>query len=226
MSNLVSTQAFSVENYLEQRRTMPAFTMVEIGHGHCPVIGIQPNGFRGQQAYIGIEAGMRTLADNQAAQTAQFRTRYASQNAFFLLHDIGEGKMVWPNPYSDEEQYHGEYNTQTILPDNAADEVFVSNVFCDPLIARDFGRTMLLLNEVSRLVDNSGTIIMRETITPWEVGAVVPEVLDAVGLQQVGTVTPSDGKDWRTLERTYGCEHDSRPHHKSYYKFLGKQFAA
>ncbi len=48
-----------LDDYLEQRARDPSFVMVELGHGRYPMVGQQPHDFTGQQAYIGIETGMR-----------------------------------------------------------------------------------------------------------------------------------------------------------------------
>lgn len=219
--NLSAAEASGIEvpKYLQSRASNSSFTMVEFGYGHCPVVKLQPHEFQGDQVYIGIEAGMRTKS---AADIAiAMRQLHAHKNAFFMVHDIGQGEVYRPDLRSDDEEYKGDYKAETVLPGNIADEVFASNVFCDPLIARSWLRTTNLLAEMSRVMASSGVAVLRETITPWEVDAIGPYSLERAGLTMLDRITPEQ-QAWGDLEQVYGSEYRSPAFPESYYLFLGK----
>lgn len=220
MTTSVNTTNFELTRFLEQRVHNPSFTMVEIGYGHTPVTSLQPHSFTGDQVYIGVEAGMRTKVAETTAQV--MRQVHEPQNAFFMVHDIGEGMVYRPDMRSDDEEYRGDYHAETILPAAIADEVVASNVFCDPLIARSWGRTVTLLKEVSRLLAPTGVAVLRETITPWEVDAIGSVSLSRADLEVLHKTTPEEPNDWKRLESLYGMEIKSPPFPQSYYLFLGK----
>ncbi len=219
ISPVQTAPKFEVLDYLETRASNDSFTMVELGHGRYPVVDLQPHSFTGQQCYIGVEAGMRGQGKEFAAKRTQ--ELFVGKNAFFLQHYIGEGKVTQKDILSNDQTYDGEYHTETVLPAGIANEVVASNVFCDPLIALSWSRTVCLLQEVSRLLDRTGTAVLRETITPGMVDAIGDVSLSRARLQVLARVTPMMGEAWQALENVYGV--DQLPGRwDGYYLFLGK----
>lgn len=210
---------FEVLDFLDSRASNDSFTMVELGHGNYPVVDLQPHSFTGQQCYIGIEAGMRGQGKELAGKRAE--ELFAGKNAFFIQHYIGEGKVTQQEIHSNDQNYDGEYRTETVLPAGIANEIVASNVFCDPLIALSWSRTVCLLQEVSRLLDRTGTAVLRETITPGMVDAIGDVSLKKAGLRQLARVTRMTGNTWQALENVYGVE-QLPGRWDGYYLFLGK----
>lgn len=217
--------SFEIEPYLGQRAGNPSFVMVEIGHGFYPLVDQQAD-LQGQRAYIGIEAGMRSVGGWQAteARSDDMRRQYADRNAFFLTHDLGQGEVI-EDFVTGDMQYRGEFKPETILPDGAADEIVASNVFCDPLIAYNFRYTTELLAEMARLISPMGTIVLRETITPWKVKFIEEFTARVMGLEILRKVSPSDQETWAKLEEVFGTHkdvEDFKTYDSSYYLFLKK----
>ncbi|HVX57928.1 MAG TPA: hypothetical protein VHA37_09460 [Candidatus Saccharimonadales bacterium] len=216
------TPDFDLGDYLDERLHRPSFVMAEIGHGPYPLVANLPRFFSGQRAYIGIEAGMRDrdLAEERAEEFSQ---QYADANASFLTHDIGEGERLQGNTCTDE-WYEGEFEAETILPDAAADEVVASNVFGDPLIAPDFGRTTKLLQEMSRLITHDGLVVVRETITPANAVFLQEYIVKHAGLTILKRVELEEALDWEQLELFYGTHREyANPYQEgSFYLFMGR----
>lgn len=212
---------FEIARYIDSRASISPFTLVEIGHGPYPVAEQQPHDFTGDDVYIGIEAGMRSESGTVNEKLRELRLRNTTRNIFFIKHDIGQGRIIHPDPGSDEEDYDGEFNVETILPSKIADEVVASNVFCDPLIGNSYRRTTDLLQEISRLLTPTGIGVLRETISPWRVNPLGFFLLQNVGLKEVYKVTPEDSETWRSLEAVYGNSNTGEPFDSSYYLFLG-----
>lgn len=222
-SELHTTSQFELQPFLEQRTANPSFTLVEIGHGNCPVVDLQPHPFTGEQCYIGLEANMRGQGVHYSSKRAE--GPFTHKNAFFLQHYLGMGKVTERNVLSNNQSYEGEYHAETVLSIGIADEVVASNVFCDPLIAKSRERTVGLLKEVARLLAPTGTAVLRETITPAMVVHIDAESLGEAGLRIVSTETPSEAENWRSLESLYGIWRSPNPT-KGYYLFLGKVASA
>lgn len=218
----VEATGFEILDYLEERALNPSFVMAELGYGRLPIVGQQPHSFTGQQAYIGIEAGMRGRASAEK-RALRLREEHSGINAFFLMHSLGEGRIKGKR--FGNTRYRGDFDTETILPERAADEVVVSNVFCDPLIARDQGRTIALLQEAARLVTPAGKVVLRDNVSPEAVEHIHHHSLRRAGLEAVRRIRPSDTGDWKDLEQVYGTHydvHDFHPPPESYYLFLAK----
>jgi hypothetical protein len=228
MSEVAPVSHFDAQAHLAARAANPSFTMVEMGHDWLPVAEHQPTAFTGQRVYIGIEAWLRdpygAKRSGLVEKTADIR---ASQNVFFMAQDLG-GEVCRD---SDETPswYSGEYDTQTVLPDGIADEVFMSNVFCDPHIAHYGDRTERLLTEVARLTADGGKIVLRETITPQYVRLLSSPrnpLVRQLGLQVEARVAPNEEEAWGQLEEVYEADRSCaflEPRLDSYYLLLQKQ---
>lgn len=214
---------FSVDTYLDRRATNPSFVMVEIGHGGLPVAYQQNPGFTGQRAYIGIEAWLRDRWNRQRDRKVdQHNALRQGQNIFYVAQKLG-GSVLYDEDNPRYSWYEGEYDPKTLLPDGTADEVFLSNVFCDPHIADSRDATTRLLSEAVRLAESSGMIVLRETITPHKTVYLTSRLIDDYGLRVEGGVIPSDENAWSKLEELYKAEPSKMgPSYGSYYLFLSK----
>lgn len=227
MTNSTSERTFDVEAHLKQRAENESLVMVELGHGNYPVFKQQPFEFTGQRAYIGIEAGMRSGRRRAEIRAKAWRRQNAGTSAFFVVQSIGKGK-----PKGDfrnhTERWLGNYDPRTILPDDAADELFLSNVFCDPFVAHSVTNTGRLSAETSRLLAPEGTMVLRETATPDYV-QFLEQALPKLGLSVLGQVHSSNAVTWAKLEEVYGTHKDRRDlelSSDSYYLFLGHSSVA
>lgn len=212
---------FEVDSYLQQRQEDDSFVMVEIGHGANPVAHKQPFDFVDGRAYIGIEAWMR-YPESRFKQQEVYKDR-TGENIFFVSQDLG-GKVKKPFPEeSSYTYYEGDFNAMTLLPDEAADEVFASNVFCDPLIAFHEQRVSQLLGEVTRIAAKSGMIVLREVTTPhYSKDVPKRDFVNKFGLEREAIVTPTDKESWAQLENIYQPGIGIQPQVGSHYLFLSK----
>lgn len=221
-SPLQAEAGFEVKDYMQQRAENPSLVMVEIGHANLPVAYQQPFSFTEQRAYIGIEAWLR---GGKTGLAKMKRDNPAGQNIFYISQDTGGKATV--NPYVPAE-YEGPFDTQTRLPDKAADEVFASNVFTDPLVGEDEERSSKLLAEVSRIIDDDGVIVLKETATPEHSTYIRNEEFLALFGLQVAAVAKRDrwwrNSLWRKLEYAYKHPRDlgENDYTKSFYLFLTK----
>lgn len=215
---------FNVDTYLDSRANNPSFVMVEIGHAGLPVAYQQAPGFTGQRAYIGIEAWLRDLwGRQQDRKIDQHRTLGQGQNIFYIAQSLG-GIVNYDDENLKNSWYDGEYDPVTLLPEAAADEVFISNVFCDPHVAYSPDATSKLLAEAARLVDPNGLIVLRETTTPNKAVCFTNRLIDTTGLKTEGLVRSSDTEIWEKLETFYKAEPAKmEPKLGSYYLFLSKK---
>lgn len=219
---------FDLETYLDWRAQDPAFVMVEFGHGDYPVAYDQPGGFTGQRAYIGLEAWLRhPLGPIQLSLIEELQDKHQGQNIIYLDQSLGKHgesnrqTVGRPSKTSDRETFIGPYDPVTILPDGAADELFLSNVFGDGHVAHSIQRSRLLLAEVSRLTAENGLVVIREGFTPDKARPrLSAKMIEQAGLQKVTRYTPRS-KMWDQLEELYGASsrYDKK---KSFYQFLTK----
>jgi len=219
----VESTSFNIEAYLAQRdKPGQAFTMVEIGHGGVPVVHKQPHPFTGDRAYIGLETWMRGSKEWVNALIAR---RALHDNIFYMHYEPG-GEVRETRDHGRKEQwYAGPFDTRSLLPDEAADEVFVSNVFCDPFLAHHGNRTERLLAEIHRILNPNGVAILRETITPNDVNEIDKDLLEDVGLRVMAleTIEDADPTRWDQLEARYNGETINENERGSYYLFLAKR---
>lgn len=219
--------SFNIGNYLQQRDNDPNFVMVEVGHGGLPVAYQQPEGFTGQRAYIGLETWMRGGAERGQKWISDLIAKKAvSDHIFYMHYEPGGALHTEPrSPDSDrmEVSYIGPFDTRSLLPDAAANEVFASNVFCDPHLSYARDRTHALLEEMARITDQNGMIILRETITPAFVSEIDRTMLDEIGLEVAALETDDTTDTWDQLERYYAGERFTHNLPGSYYLFLSKK---
>jgi hypothetical protein len=228
MSSRVEAPSFDVGNYMQQRAETAPFAMIELGHGRYPLVANQPNFFTGDRTYTGIEAGMRSGLAKAEERRDELGAEYKDVNATFMVHDLG-GAAVYENDDFADVHYRGGFQPQTPLPAESGDEVVASNVFGDPLVADDFGRTMGLLTEMSRLTSPQGVVILRETITPDQSSFLHESAqwytAEYAGLQVLGRVAPYT-MDWEELELFYGTHKEwaqsAVPPSEAFYLFLAK----
>lgn len=202
MSEAAPQAYFDISSYLDGRLANPLFIMVEIGHDSLPVAYQQPVSFIGDRAYIGIEAWLRDPIGVKRERVSELRNADKNkQNIFYLAQDLG-GAAV--RDYEEGPSwYEGEYNPSSLLPDEVADEILVSNVFGDPHIAFSRDSSLSLLTELGRLVSKNGIIVIRETITPQNVIHLTDDVFEEAGLVLSGLVDPINEDLWKKLELVY-----------------------
>lgn|GEM_PF-3027672 len=217
--------SFDLSEHLESRIKDPNFIMIEIGHDSLPVAYQQPFEFRGKRAYIGLEAWLRDPIGVKKECIRELReTVENGQNVFYMSYDTGG--VIERDGYEEEggySWYRGNYDTSSILPKEVAQEVFISNVFCDPHIASSKERTTSLLSEAARVIDAGGIIVLRETITPEKVMHLNENLLKKLSLKIQKTIVPESLAEWELLETIYKAEpYPVRPETGSYYMFLSK----
>jgi hypothetical protein len=219
--------SFSIEDYFAKRDAQADFLMVEFGHGGSPTAYYQPNGFFGGRAYIGVEAWLRGNEDWINGVRSRMADRAMGQNIFYIPMDIGgtvHREPVFDGP--DELSYKGPFDTVTSLPDETVDEIYASNVFCDPMVAFSPARTNALLGEMSRLLAPGGMLVTRETATPRCVRVLTDECFASHGLERVAFERLEDSPHWDMLEdRHSGIETRQWRHPKSdsFYLFVRKK---
>ncbi len=228
MRGETASPSFNIEQYLESRDQNPHFVMVEVGHGSIPVAYQQPEGFTGKRAYIGLEAWLRSpKQDGYVYLQKKIGKKALDQNIFYMSYDVGGEIRREPRfDMPDDTWYLGPFETQSLLPDQTANEVYASNVFCDPHISYHRGRTETLLGEMTRILDDNGVIILHETITPTFVSEIDQEMLDGLGLKLLAIEEQvSKNPLWDTLQDRYDGSHEfirNLAHPNSFYLFLGK----
>ncbi len=208
-------QQFDPDAYLNERQTKSDLLVVEFGHGATPIARKDPDRFMGKSAYIGIEPMMRDTRGAQRQGVEEFKSTIAPENnIFFLTHDLG-GRVKQDS--NGELWYEGEYHAETGLPSGVADEIVLSNVVGDPLVSSDSVRSMELLSEVSRVLADSGTVVVRDTYATQDFRHFNPDTLSQVGLEIVGgierkkdmfgnpEVLPANSM-WDKLEEIYSGE--------------------
>lgn len=231
MSSLPNSEAvvvpgFDVGAFLQQRAEADDFLMVEFGHDTLPVADLQFPPFTKDRRYIGVESWLR---GSQGSRKRMLIEKLVAQgqrgNISFVDHNVGA--VVMHDELDGDTWLHGEYNARTGLPDNCADEVFLSNVFSDRYIAWHADAAIKLLTEVARIVKPTGTVVVRHTITASQgnyVGNIKPDSKPAkAGLSLLGRVAFKD-EDWAKLERVYKAEpSESFPYREEdHYFFLKK----
>lgn len=159
----MNAQAFNVQDYMSNRGIHEDFVIVELGHNAVPIARNQQD-LIGNRVYVGIEAWTR---DRKHSHYLQHLGDSALKNTFFIDQYLyPEMKHATDRLSHDAEIFSEPYDPTTILPDNAADELFLSNVFGDPHVHAGPGRPQLLLREAARLLAPNGTLVIRETLTP------------------------------------------------------------
>lgn len=212
---------FEVGEYLESRSQNPNFIAVEFGHREKPIAFSEATDFTGDRAYIGIEANLRNGYGFMCLDDMVSESGLEDSNVFFIDHVVGRIKSGW-----DDVEIDGDYQAETILPPDIANEVFAGNVVCDPIVAHNEKRTNSFIEELARVVAPAGRIILRETITPKEI-KYLKSALAISGLSRVATITPQC-KEWTQLEKVYDCDYDpfySCISKSSFYMFLQKSDA-
>lgn len=218
-SELLSDGALS---YLAQREQKDAFVMVEFGHDALPVAFKHPHTFTGGRAYIGYEAWLR---DPRGEKRATVQDLHASnggneRNIHFQTLSLGGTVRSANDRGAIERWYEGDYNPSTPLPDSSVEEVFIGNVFGDPYVANVRERTDALLEEATRILAEDGTLVVRETITPFRTMGNFEASVAASGLSARARVTPRDA-EWDALEHHFS---NDRIHTLgSYYLLLTKE---
>ena len=216
MSTPESKTPFKLDAWLEERTQQTDYVLVELGHSKYPVAARQD--FVDRRLYVGVEAWYyRSPQVDERMTSLSVRSEKLEQNIVFIDNPTGRTSYVGET-----------YDPETVLPAGIADEVFLGNVFGDPIIAFQTGRTDALLSEARRLMGEAGRILIRETYTPHYT-AVEDHAAD-VGLEAIGHVSPYDNPEaWNRLEALYAplscIDHlAGRPEHRgSFYLLLAEQ---
>lgn len=214
----ISGESFDVDSYVRRRVEQEQFTLVEIGPRATPVCTKQPFTFRDGRCYIGIEANLRDPCGVARSLVNELLKAHKDENIFYINHDLGGGSQRDIDDPDGESYFVGEYDATTILPEGCADEVVISNVFCDPHIAFSPERQDALLREAGRLVADAGVVVIRDTITP-RYTALSRLSYETTGLAPVGTVDYRSD-EWRSLESLYDGEPVNYFDYRGYYLFL------
>jgi len=112
---------------------------LEIGPDLSPVPMVGKRKFDGNNYYVGIDINADSVeSDKKRAES------HGMKNVSFAQ---GDGRKM---PFADE----------------TVDEVFLSNVFGSPKVANDEKTINLLFNEISRVCQKNGILIIKETNTP------------------------------------------------------------
>lgn len=209
---------FILSQYLDLRER-DNFVMAEIGHRLTPIVPYQKP-FTGNRAYIGIEANLRNPFGKFDDDMQSIKDRYTDQNVFFVDHDTG-GNAIYTEGELSSRAYEGEYDTTTFLPDNSVDEVFLGNVFGDYHVAWH-QNTDKLIRECARIIDQNGTIIVRETITPQNV-QISDKALALQGLKQVARITTTN-PSWDQIENIFAGTEFRIFNPNAYYLFIQGQY--
>ena len=200
---------FDVSGYLQDRAEADPFLMVEVGHGSYPVAYQQPQ-LTGDRRYIGAETWMVRRRDGLQGILAHAVTPRSVRNGTnitFVSDPI--------NPLAE-------------LEAGIADEVVISNVFGDPLFEKSGIGTPQLLAEASRILKDTGIVVIRETRTPNK-SRLAQAAIEAAGLKTLEKVHDivSQQRIWRALEELFDGRPDVvQPAPSSLYRFLGKSAAA
>lgn len=219
--------SFDVDAYLQRRGLISDFVMVEFGHGAWPVAYQQDFSFKSDdyinRRYYGVEGWLRDPfgGARQSIDEAQEKHKDHHPNVFFINQDLGgvvQGRTI-DDPHSS--WYEGGYTTETVLADNVANEVLLSNVVGDLLTSYNYEHLKDLLSEVARVLDYSGIIVIRETITPEHSILLCDDLLDLVGLKPKAIIK-SDSSSWTSLEDRYKGDKDMVNSNDSYYLMLAK----
>lgn len=211
-----------VGDFLAARDENLKFVMAEFGHYDIPVAFQQPEPFTGDRAAIGIETWFRDY--HGKAREAVEKQRDADdleQNIFFLEYNAGLsmcydslGRIISSS---------GKFRPETVLPDEAVDETFASNVFGDENMANSRENTLSMLGEMSRLTSEEGRIVIRETISPRANPFLTKELFEESGLKLDLIIIQDATDDWERLEEVYNAEnagHAIMPF--SFYMILSK----
>jgi hypothetical protein len=198
---------FDLDTFLLQRAQNPNFILIEIGHGGKPTAEHQI--FTGKRAFIGVESWQRRhpAFDKLWSKKLSDLRKREGENIIFIDHDTGFKSV---NNYENAAFgiNNGRYEegmVETILPNSAADEVFLSNVFGDRQVASG-DNTTLLLKEIFRLVDNEGKVVIRESLTPERS---LISIMNEEDLQRLGFKTEAkycgdtDPVEWNKLESVF-----------------------
>ncbi|HEY5442781.1 MAG TPA: hypothetical protein VIJ68_04545 [Candidatus Saccharimonadales bacterium] len=214
---------FDLDTYLQQCDQNPTFTMVEIGPGRYPVAYQQPTGFTGLREYMGVRAPLRPLSKQEKLAIEALQAEHVDENIAYIDHKLGRfvsGKSRLFFTGRNRAFYHGPYDPATDLEAGIADEVVLSDIAGDPHVGRSEKRTARLLHEVSRLVADSGFVVVRETQTPgFASRRLTNKFLDEAGLQSIARYTRLD-TEWPQLEARYG--NPEQVGRGSFYQFLAK----
>lgn len=215
---------FDFEAYLQARVENDRFVMVELGHNAWPVAYQQDFKFSDGRTYIGIESWLRDPVYDMRREIHRLRqVQEGGQLIFFLTHDLG-GVVHNDDPEDPEEGtwYEGKYDAHTILQEQTADEVFASNVLCDPLIGFNYPRSLALLNEMRRILKDDGIVLLRET-TPKYMLLFNNELIATSGLQPLALLKQTDDLLlWETLEKRFSGAPNIPVRKESFYLALGK----
>lgn len=225
-NEVVPENSFDLTAHLNTRATSSSFSFVEFGHRATPIAPHIPD-LSGTRTYIGIESWLRDRSPYDGFKHVASELRLAAEGttAAYLQNKLS-GKIAYdPNDeYYEHSWYDGEYDPETILPDDIADELFMGNVLCDPQpgwsTKADKDR---LLREAARLLTPSGILVARETITSREARISRERYRDA-GLTPVGYYGPHSSIEWRQLELAYQSkvlEHYSSSDHYLFLQNIG-----
>lgn len=219
------TNTFNLEGYLARRELDPSFVVAEIGHRTDPIVFYLDN-ITGQRAYIGFEAWLRDKPPlgndgDIGLGLEMLRIMTKGKNAFFLNQPLGGEVELTTGRYI-HSIYTGDYNPETVLPDGAADELFIGNAFGDPHIANERRRVISLLLESARLIGPTGTLVIRETTSPRRAQAQLDEVsFRDNGLDVIGYYDQSMQDKWAALETAYMGDTETYVDSSSFYLILG-----
>lgn len=204
---------FDLDHWLAQREANHGLTVVELGHGSRPLAEVQH--FTDGRAYVGIEAGLSSFFYGGVARQviARLRENRPDENIFFFEQAV-------------DPQTRTADDARTILPNGAASEVFLRNVLSDKAVYTSVVEVAKILGEASRLTEPGGSLVISETITPYD-PVEVRRMAEEVGLVFGDLIGPKDS-GWDRLQDIYLGETSmldrEHPQGHSYYMILSKPY--
>jgi hypothetical protein len=106
-----------------------------------------------------------------------------------------------------DQAHRSQEDTRTILPDGSADEVFFRNVVGDPILGSEEEVRKVFL-EAARLVTDEGSVVISETITPYD-PTEAQRLAEEAGLFVRAEILP-DEAGWDDLQGLYTTEDNKR----------------
>ncbi len=208
----VNDPNFDLQEWLQAHDTNGDSVTVEIGHGIYPLA--QHHSFKDGRVYIGLEANINDDfgADGRTTDVTEaiiHDPERRDEKIFFLdvnsgfdeelFHEL-DARLLYGIP-RDPSAKRLEYDPESILPDGAADEVFLAHVLDDPRTGAG-NNEELLLSEASRITAPDGKIIVAEYANRWY--ALPEQTLANAGLKIDRIIFwQDDPKEFQAMQERY-----------------------
>ncbi|HVV66885.1 MAG TPA: hypothetical protein VHB72_02320 [Candidatus Saccharimonadales bacterium] len=189
--------SFDLRSWLDERKHMPKRVTVELGYGGQPLVMQHPIG--PEQAYIGVEANLNPYYTDPQVSVAGFTGPIGGYDKKGIQAHLRSQRPEDNIFFIDIDAKHSD--GRSVLPDGAADEVYINNVFDDPIIHGSSNGTYNLLAEAARLVTNEGKIIIADELGE---GTIPMNYFEKIGLKADAFYAFSDSpEEWRMMEEDF-----------------------